>query len=344
MFYSGIMNQLTAIPHLDLSAEVSPSRLEEIITDGRAWTRDSIDPTDATFSFDAQARDDLLDLVKKCQGLRPDDLPTATLPDLSPSLKSFMAKVKASCDTGLGFAAVDRLELDGMDIETATAVSWVLGRAVGRQVAQKWDGSMLYHVTDYGLKYEYGVRGSYTNVELVFHTDNAFAAMPPDYVSLLCLNAAKKGGVSRFCNLYTLHNLLLKNHPKALARLYEPLVFDRQAEHAADAPKVSYAPMFRWDGRRLTGRAHRGLIMKGYEIIGASMDTGTKDALSALEEATASPDIWVEQHLERGQIQFLNNREVAHYRSTFEDHDDPTKKRHLIRSWHRDQGGVGYDG
>ncbi|MBT8001552.1 MAG: hypothetical protein HN578_01405 [Rhodospirillales bacterium] len=338
------MNQLTAIPHLDLSAEVSPSRLEEIITDGRAWTRDSIDPTDATFSFDAQARDDLLDLVKKCQGLRPDDLPTARLPDLSPSLKAFMAKVKASCDTGLRFAAVDRLELDGIDIDTATAVSWLLGRAVGRQVAQKWDGSMLYNVTDYGLKYEYGVRGSYTNVELVFHTDNAFAIAPPDYVSLLCLNAAKKGGVSRFCNLYSLHNLLLKNYPKALARLYQPLVFDRQAEHAADAPKVSYAPMFRWDGRRLTGRAHRGLIMKGYEIIGASMDTGTKDALSALEEATSSPDIWVEQHLERGQIQFLNNREVAHYRSTFEDHDDPTKKRHLIRSWHRDQGGVGYDG
>jgi hypothetical protein len=338
------MNQLATRPQLDLSAEVSPSRLSEIITDGRAWTQDSIDPADAAFSPNAQAQDDLQGLMEKCQGLRPDDLPTVPLPALPASLKSFMAEDKASCDTGLGFAAADRLDLDGVDVETATAVSWNLGRAVGRQVAQKWDGSMLYDIADFGLTFGYGVRGSYTNAELVFHTDNAFAIAPPDYVSLLCLYPAKTVGVSRFCSLYTLHNQLLEHHPKALARLYEPLIFDRQAEHAEDAQKVSYAPMFRWDGTRLTGRAHLGLIKKGYKIIGPDIDVETKDALAALEKVTSSPNNWVEQHLERGQIQFLNNHELAHYRSKFEDHDNPTIKRHLILSWHRDQGSVGYDG
>jgi hypothetical protein len=35
---------------------------------------------------------------------------------------------------------------------------------------------------------------------------------------------------------------------------------------------------------------------------------------------------------------------LAHYRSEFEDFDDPSKKRHLVRNWHRNSGEVGYDG
>ena len=61
---SGTMNQLATRPQLDLSAEVSPSRLSEIITDGRAWTQDSIDPADAAFSPNAQAQDDLQGLME----------------------------------------------------------------------------------------------------------------------------------------------------------------------------------------------------------------------------------------------------------------------------------------
>ena len=43
----------------------------------------------------------------------------------------------------------------------------------GMNVAQKWDGAMVYDVTDTGKKFGYGVRGSATSVELVFQ-DNAF--------------------------------------------------------------------------------------------------------------------------------------------------------------------------
>jgi hypothetical protein len=48
------MNELPATPYLDFSAEVSASRLEEIISDERAWVLGGIDPTNAVFSLDAQ--------------------------------------------------------------------------------------------------------------------------------------------------------------------------------------------------------------------------------------------------------------------------------------------------
>ncbi|NDA08662.1 MAG: hypothetical protein EBZ18_04545, partial [Alphaproteobacteria bacterium] len=68
------------------------------------------------------------------------------------------------------------------------------------------------------------------------------------------------------------------------------------------------------------------------------------DALGAIDEVTSSPDLWVEAPLERGQIQYLNNHELGHYRSEFIDSDDTEKKRHLYRLWHRQRGGINYDG
>ena len=77
-------------------------------------------------------------------------------------------------------------------------IYWVLGQLMGQNVAQKWNGTMIYDVTDTGKKFSYGVRGSATKVELMFHTDNAFGINVPDYVGLLCKHPAKSRGLSRF--------------------------------------------------------------------------------------------------------------------------------------------------
>ena len=77
---------------------------------------------------------------------------------------------------------------------------------------------------------------------------------PPAYVGLLCIHPAREGGVSRFCSLVAVHDRLLDARPRLLSRLYRPMLWDRQAEHADGAPKVAVAPMFRWEDRRLTVR------------------------------------------------------------------------------------------
>ena len=46
------------------------------------------------------------------------------------------------------------------------------------------------------------------------------------------------------------------------------------------------------------------------------------------------PRLWMEFTIERGQLQYLNNWEVAHYRSEFKD--GAGQKRHLVRLWFRD--------
>ena len=255
-----------------------------------------------------------------------------------------MAAARDKLQNGLGFVVVDRLPMDDFDSADMQAVFWIVGQLIGRTVAQKWDGTMLYDVTDKGREFGYGVRGSYTNVALVFHTDNAFGAAPPESVGLLCKHPAGSGGISRFCSLYAVHNRMLSDHPDLLARLYRPMVFDRQAEHAPDAPKTALAPFFAYDGERLTARANVQLVRKGHEVAGVEMEPRLRDAIDAVEAVGNRPELWLELPIERGQLQYLNNIELGHYRSDFEDHSDPEKKRHLFRTWHRDRGQRTYDG
>ena len=261
-----------------------------------------------------------------------------------PCIRKIYARAKKICDDGIGFAVMDRLPLDDYEIQDIKDVYWTLGHLMGQNVAQKWDGTMLYDVTDTGKTYGYGVRGSATNVELVFHTDNAFAVKVPDYVGLLCKYPAKSGGLSRFCSLYTVHARMEIQYPDELRRLYQPMHFDRQAEHAKGAPRTSFAPFFSWSGGKLRCRANSSLVRKGYQVCGEEMDKALIEALIAVDDITSSKDLWIEAPLERGQIQYLNNHELGHYRSEFIDSDDPSKKRHLFRLWHRTEGDITYDG
>src|SRR5262249_7103233 len=188
----------------------------------------------------------------------------------------------------------------------------------------------------------YGVRGSWTNAELSFHTDNSFGVAPPDYVGLLCLMPALEGGISRFCSLYTVHNEMLRRYPRELARLYRPFYYDRQAEHAPDAPKVSWVPCFSYEGGRLRARFSPSLVRKGYALMDTPLDAEAQASFEALADVTQDPGLWMEFRTERGQVQYLNNGEFAHYRSEFKD--DEAAKRHLIRLWFRTHGRRFYDG
>lgn len=261
-----------------------------------------------------------------------------------PEWRDRIATVRDRLDRGPGFVVLDRLPVERWPSESVVTAFWLVGQLLERPVAQKWDGTLLYQVRDTGQAYDYGVRGSYTNVELNFHTDNAFDIAPPRYVGLCCLQPAKSGGVSRFCSLYTVHDKLAAESSTHLKRLYQSVFFDRQAEHAPDAPKVAFAPVFRWTEGGLVGRVNVSLIRKGYALAGRDVDHDTADALSALERIADDPEIWVEMPLEKGQLQYLNNRDVAHYRSHFVDYEDPARRRHLVRTWHRATGSTAYDG
>jgi len=315
-----------------------------VIPEGRAWLAEQLVPEDWTIPLSDAV---LSEIETLRQAIREQPLPLVLRKPgefEAPQLADLMRRAKAILDEGCGFCVLDRLPISDEAVDEWVACFWVLSQWIGRTVAQKWDGTMLYEVTDTGKPFGYGVRGSHTNVELVFHTDNAFGVQVPEYVGLLCRNPAPEGGVSRFCSLYSVHNRMVEQHPGLLERLHRPMLFDRQKEHAPDAPRTAWAPFFVWNGKRLMARANVMLVRKGYEVAELPLDPELSDALDAVEVLANAPELWVEVPLERGQVQFLNNHELGHYRSQFTDSSDPRLKRHLYRTWHRESGARTYDG
>jgi alpha-ketoglutarate-dependent taurine dioxygenase len=273
--------------------------------------------------------------------LRRDPLPTVLLTpptDGFTACRAVMAEVGERLRGPLGLAVVDRVQVERYAEDENRAIGWVLGSLLGRLVAQKWDGAMLYDVRDTGKRLEYGVRRSVTNLELQFHTDAPWLALPPEYVGLLCLNQAPEGGVSRFVSLTDAHDTLGRRSPDLLKRLYHPFPFDRQAEH------VTWQPVFAGSGDGPLCRYNRALIETGAELAEETLDPDGCEALDAMRELVEAPARWVELTIARGQLQYLDNRRFAHARTPFKDGAAPDQKRHLIRLWNRDEGRRSFHG
>ncbi len=216
---------------------------------------------------------------------------------------------------------------------------WLLSQLLGRPVAQAWNGAVLYDVRDTGKTLEYGVRRSVTNLDLTFHTDGPWLDLPPQTGGPLL----RQPGAGR-----RREPLRQPRHGAQRAEAAPPrapaAALSRRFPGTArgstlpDDSKVGAQPVFQYDGRALVGRFNERLIETGAELAGAPLDPQGREALDAMRAVVDSPELWVEFTIERGQIQYINNREFAHSRTDFRDAPEPSLKRHLIRVWTREEG------
>ena len=269
--------------------------------------------------------------------LRPEDYPLD-------AARRFMREVKQGIDDGPGFAIIDRLPVERWSESGLRAVWWLLAALVARPVAQKWDGTSIYEVTDLGRPPGNGVRPDVTNAEQNFHTDNSYNLVPPHYVGLLCVRTAMAGGVSGIVSFATAHEEMRRRHPDLLPRLYQPFHFDRQREHAPGDVMTTWHPMLESEDGRLIARLSRFQIRNGYKLAGAEIDPEGLAAMEAFEAILTAPGMAAQFHFEPGQIQILDNRALGHKRTGFTDWPEPERKRLLIRLWLRDGGGRAYNG
>jgi alpha-ketoglutarate-dependent taurine dioxygenase len=312
--------------------------LAEDIRDRRAWKRKDLAPRDWLVPLPQRCLDEL-DAAARQVGSDP--LPPVLLDPAQFALGACaeaMAQVREKLRAGIGLAVLDRVPVERYTGEENRALAWLLGSLLGRLVAQKWDGTMIYDVHDTGRALEYGVRRSVTNLDLTFHTDAPWLDLPPELVGLYCINPALEGGVSRFVSLCSVHNELRRRHPERLARLYRPFPWDRQAEHAQADGKTTRRPIFRYAGGAFTAAFNEKLVETGADLAESPLDEEGREALEAMRAIVDSPELWVEFTIERGQVQFINNRQFAHSRTDFKDSPEPHLKRHLIRLWTREEG------
>ncbi|HEX9409159.1 MAG TPA: hypothetical protein VGA23_05865, partial [Methylomirabilota bacterium] len=156
----------------------------------QAWYRKSLGPSDWLVPLPDAA---VAELEEAVLALRREPLPTLLLFPEQFSLahcREVMARVGRQLREGIGLAVIDKLPVERFSLEENQALGWLLGSLLGRLVAQKWDGTMVYDVRDTGKALEYGVRRSVTNLDLQFHTDAPWLGLPPELVGLVCLSPA----------------------------------------------------------------------------------------------------------------------------------------------------------
>jgi hypothetical protein len=304
------------------------------VSDQRAWTARAIDEPSSWYDPLPDACLAVLDEIISDFRRNP-QLPTAvrmTAPQAAACAEG-LRPVLTALESGRGFAILDRVPLERYSPAEAQVAYWVVGQGLGRPFEQNVQGTLLYDVRDTGQDVRYGARFSVTNAASTFHTDNSFGSEVVDYVGLLCLNAARAGGLNQVVSGYTVCNELQRNHPDVLDMLRRPFHIDRRGGVRQGESATARLPVVQWDDRGLTLRYLRYWIEAGHDKAGEPLTPAQVRALNVLDGQLARRDLVAEFGLEPGQMFFINNRWILHNRTGFEDHAEPERRRHLVRLW-----------
>jgi alpha-ketoglutarate-dependent taurine dioxygenase len=316
--------------------------LTHAVTDPQAWRATTIDESGSWYYVLSERCLAALDETIHRLGEQPQAI-TGLCPtlELGAACTDALTPVQAALESGRGFAILRGLTRERYSPRELQIGYWLIGRLLGEPVEQNVQGTLLYDVRDTGQDVRSGARFSVTNAESSFHTDNSFGSGVVDYVGLLCLQGAKRGGLSQVVSGYSVHSALAARHPEVVAVLQQTWHIDRRGGlRPGDTPTVQY-PVLCWDERGLTYRYLRHWIEAVHDKIGQPFSAAQRRALEVLDGVLNDPSLRAEFALEPGEVFFINNRWILHNRTAFEDPTEPAHRRHLIRLWLRRNSGPG---
>jgi len=300
------------------------------IAHSSAWkVSDFTTPADYTIELDATQLSDIDRAVRqiKAAGLSLDDLQREHFE--VPSLRPVIDEIRYQIEDGRGFVVLRRLPVEDYSKDEIGMIFWGIGTHLGRGLSQSVLGDRLGHVKDFSR--EDPLARAYRNKqELSPHTDSA------DLVGLACLRSAKSGGVSRLTSALTVHNVMLKECPEYLERLYRGYVFHRRGEEKpSELPHTPYrVPVYSNTEGKVSARYVRTYVEAGEAAAGRPMGEAELAVLDRFEEVTKRAELMLEFTLQPGEMYLINNYTVLHARTAFDDGDaEADQRRHLLRLW-----------
>jgi hypothetical protein len=278
----------------------------------------------------------IADIDATLPGVRGKDVISICREDFPlPSAMSELSSLLDTLNGGRGFVVVRGLPFGKYSDDDIARIFWGIGTYFGRAISQNASGDLLGHVRAIdGKKYmEKDVRGYQTTAELFFHNDNC------DIVGLLCFRKGKSGGISRIASAIEIYNEVLRTHPEFLDVLYEGFHYDLRGEELpGHAPVTPHRiPIYSYYRGLLSCRYVYTSIMQASRKGGLTLSETQKAAMAFLNETAAREDIRLEMMLEPGDMQFLNNHVCLHSRTSYEEFEEPDRKRHMLRLWLNNQ-------
>jgi len=230
---------------------------------------------------------------------------------------------------GFGLVVLKGFPIEDLSEDEVKALYWGFTNHLGVLRPQGKNSALINHVRDAGGVYRAaGGRGYNTNVELDFHVDFS------DLVGLLCIKDAKSGGTSKACSSMALFEHLKREAPDLASALMEPLYYSRQDEEAPDEPPFYMTPVVAFEEGRFSCRYTRNHIRYAARHEGAKAPSDRQEqAMEWMDAAAKTEKFTFDMRLTPGDLQLINNHVVLHSRTAYEDHEEPEKRRSLLRTW-----------
>ncbi len=305
----------------------------EPVTGKSAWKGEDLrSDVSWRFSLDRRHIGEIEALIGslRVSGKRP---PTVSRDDFSaPALAALFSRVRGEVESGFGVARVSGFPVENVDVADLENAFWAMGLLMGRPVSQNSAGQCIAHVVDRGVSYdEANARGYTTRAELVPHCDAG-----PDFTGLLCVHPAKSGGESSLASSMAIYNEILTRHGDYLDDLYRGFYHDLRGEGPTarlDELTNHPIPVFSYCEGALSCSFNTKSMEQANAKRGTDYTPMQRAAVDRIVNLARDPAFRYDMVFEAGDIQFVNNHTVLHSRNAYEDHDEPHRRRRLLRLW-----------
>jgi hypothetical protein len=116
--------------------------------------------------------------------------------------------------------------------------------------------------------------------------------------------------------------------------LFQPFPFDTQGQHKPGGRPWFDLPLCRFEDGRLRTFFIPWYIRESQQHPAAPRLTPAQtEAIAFIEQAANDPAYYLDMDFQPGDMQFLKNASVLHKRTEYEDWEEPSRKRHLLRLW-----------
>jgi alpha-ketoglutarate-dependent taurine dioxygenase len=305
--------------------------LDKIITDEHlAWDNTL---TDQKQQFVVQLDSKIIeDLIKRRNEL--DKLNEIDLPLLKNKILDFRKKILLD---GFGLFIIDGACLKNFLVKEKISIYTLIVKILGELKIQNIQQEKIVEIKDVGKSMKTGGRYHETREGGSNHTDSPQWKDVPDYLSMLCVNKAKKGGTNLFLSAYTIHNKIFQERKDLLHVLYEKFHFDKRGEFKDGESPTVFEPIFEFKDERLHFRYLRNYIDAGHVIQNQPLSESQKDALAYLDNLMHRDEMVMRYDLKPGDMIFSDNHRIVHGRTSFEDYNDQNLKRFMLRTWIKDK-------
>ena len=252
-------------------------------------------------------------------------------------LKNEILEFKKKILDGFGLFIINGACLKDFSLKEKISIYTLIAKILGELIVQNIQQEKIVEIKDVGKSMKTGGRYHETREGGSHHTDSPQWKDVPDYLGLLCVHNAKKGGTNLFLSAYTIHNRIFSERKDLLHIFYEKFHFDKRGEFKDGESPTVFEPIFEFKDERLHFRYLRNYIDAGHDIQNEPLSQNQKEALTHLDNLMRKDEMIMRYDLKPDDMVFSDNHRIVHGRTSFEDSDDQNLKRLILRTWIKDK-------